>query len=568
MKPALRAGLALLVGGLAALAVAGPDLAALWAGLPGALNDDGLHAIYLHHQVHDALAAGRLDLSDPQTLWPVGAPLLRLNGGNILEMLVSGALRGLLPWPAWLSAASFAWIPLNVLAFLPLGRALWGRTSLALAGGVAWALTPTFLTQLGALRLTQIALVGLPLAVLGLLRLTREGGRPAWALTGVGMALLGLGYWFYVPMLAACTPAFVWTARQSRPLRSQGTDLLAAAALSALLVSPLLGQIAWASLGGAWMPDPPLSAEFSSPVFPNALSLTGPQPYDLTGWLPLVLLPGVVLSVLRRAPRTGLWLACAALCTVCALGPAADALGYRWLLPYYPFWRWVPGVDRMSHPDRWLLLGALFWVLASFEGLAASSWGRAVAWLAPAGVLVQSWVAGVAPLGTWSPTVPAHWEAVASLETAPPGAVVVLPLLRAPNTCAWQHHHGQPLLGGMVENQPWFLPPDYKATLGRSALLHGLWGLTHGSRTPLQVWQADLDALHATGFRLVVLDRRSWQRHPPSASLDPEGILTAALGEPVWRGPSGVVWRLPAAGRPGTPPDLGPLPLNGPPGAP
>ena len=73
---ALLAALALGFG--LALVVAGPDLPGLTQGLPGRLNDDGLHAIYLHHQVHDALAAGRLDLSDPHQLWPVGAPLLRI----------------------------------------------------------------------------------------------------------------------------------------------------------------------------------------------------------------------------------------------------------------------------------------------------------------------------------------------------------------------------------------------------------------------------------------------------------------------------------------------------------
>ena len=65
---ALLAALALGFG--LALVVAGPDLPGLTQGLPGRLNDDGLHAIYLHHQVHDALAAGGSTCRTPTSCGP------------------------------------------------------------------------------------------------------------------------------------------------------------------------------------------------------------------------------------------------------------------------------------------------------------------------------------------------------------------------------------------------------------------------------------------------------------------------------------------------------------------
>ncbi len=555
-------GLACLVGGLCALLVAGPALPKLWTALPGVAQDDGLHAVYLHHQVHAAVAAGRFDLSDPATFWPTGAPLARMNGGNILEMLLSGIFRFILPFPAWLSLSALAWIPLNLLASQPLGWALWGRRLPALAAGAAWALSPALLAQISSLRLTQVALVGLPLAVLGLLRLSETGGRKAAALTGAGLALLGLGYWFYAAMLLACLPLFLLHARRRRPPLALLKELALAGGLALLLVSPALGPQVLALAAGAWMPAAPLTAEHSSPLFQDALQLSLSQPPGLRGWLPLVLLLAAPLS-LRLGQRRGLWLGCALLCTTFALGPAQDLLGYRWLLPYYPLWRWFPGVDRMSHPDRWLGIGGLFWVIFAADGLARIRPRLTV--LLPAGVLAQQLVVGQLPLSTWAFPVPAVWQAVADLPPpSGPEAIVVLPLMRAPNSVAWAHLHGRPLLGAMVENQPWFIPPAQRAFLDASPLVHDLWALSQGGRTPPALWQADLDRLAEAGFAWILLDRRSWRRNPPSAAYDPEPMLSAAWGRPVWTGPDGALWRLPATGQPGPAPERGPLVFDGP----
>ena len=61
--------------------------------LPGVYNDDWANGVYLHHQVHEALAAGRLDLSDPNQFFPFGYNPVHTNGGNSLEMVVSGLFR-------------------------------------------------------------------------------------------------------------------------------------------------------------------------------------------------------------------------------------------------------------------------------------------------------------------------------------------------------------------------------------------------------------------------------------------------------------------------------------------
>ena len=126
--------------------------------------------------------------------------------------------------------------------------------------------------------------MGLPLAVLGLWRIAETGGRRATLLAGGGMALLGYGYWFYAAMLTLCVPAFLaYGRRQGRPLGAQLRDLAAAGALSAILAAPLLGQIVAVVLQGEWMPPPPLSAEFASPVFDDALRIGWRQPDGLRG---------------------------------------------------------------------------------------------------------------------------------------------------------------------------------------------------------------------------------------------------------------------------------------------
>lgn len=174
-----RAGwlLAAAVGVALALAVAGPQLGELGGALPGYYNTDAAGAIYLHDAFYRAISAGRWPGTDPDQLYPVGTPLWALNGGNSLEMALSALLRPLLGWPRAYGVAALLWIPLNLLAFVPLGRHLWGRIEPAVAAGAAWAIFPPYLGELAAGRLTQVVGVGMPLAVLGLLRLSERPRR-------------------------------------------------------------------------------------------------------------------------------------------------------------------------------------------------------------------------------------------------------------------------------------------------------------------------------------------------------------------------------------------------------
>ena len=90
-----------LLGVVLALALMGPNVALLGAELPGYFNDDWTNGIYLHHQVHEALVSGRFDLSDPSQFYPYGYNPIHTNGGNVLEMLVSGFWFSLVFWRPW-----------------------------------------------------------------------------------------------------------------------------------------------------------------------------------------------------------------------------------------------------------------------------------------------------------------------------------------------------------------------------------------------------------------------------------------------------------------------------------
>jgi hypothetical protein len=298
-----------------------------------------------------------------------------------------------------------------------------------------------------------------------------------------------------------------------------------------------------------------------SPVFPDSLQLWGPQPASLQGWLPWVFLPGL-LWTLWRGERRLLWLGSALLLLIFALGPAQRWGDRVWLLPGYPLWAWVPGYGRMMHPDRWVSLAGLFLVLGAVDGLAR--WRAWACLLLPAGLVAQLFLLGNAPLGTWRFHAGQLWQRLAQDGD---GAIITVPVMRSAITCAWQPWHGRPTLGGMVEDQPQMLDPDYVRWVESNGLLVDLFQLGQGQDQPLVLYQSELDQLHSAGFDTVLLHQASWAKLREARGLDIEARLSAALGPPWYQDEEGVIWRLPRQGRSGQRPgDREPLQLNGPPG--
>lgn len=546
MSGARDLGAALGLGLLLALAVAGPDLGALAGALPGYENTDSAGAVYLHDAFHQALLALRWPGTDPNQMVPVGAPLWASNGGNSLEMLLSGLTRLLLPWTAWYSAAALLWIPLNLAAFVPLGRHLWGRLDAALAAGAMWAISPVALGELAAGRLTQVVGVGIPLAVLGLLRLGERSRRADLVLAGAGLALTGVGYWFYAIFLALLTPIFFAHGRAHRPWRRLLPDLLGALGLAFVLALPFAAPALLPHLDGTG-PAPPLDPARASPFFDNALRLVGDQPRQLRGWLPWAWVLGA-FATLAWGRRQGLWLALAGASVIFALGPATKVGESAFWLPYALLWQNVPLLDRLTHPGRWLGVGALFLAILAADGLARRA--PQMLWALLLASFAQLWTDRVLPLGTWRLDLPTVWVEAARGQ----GALIVVPVLKSPLTCRWQPLVRRPLLGGMLEEQPWAWPPAFRSFVEESALLMDLWALGEGQDREITAYEADLVLLREAGFTGVLLDQESWRRVPAAQGVPVEARLKAAFGDPTASDASGALWTLPTLGLEGMPP--------------
>lgn len=553
LQPLLASLAAIAVGVLLAVIVYWPDRAQLDVAVWGWENDDSMQAVYLHDFVHEAFRSGNFALVDETTLVPSGFDMAGANGGNILEFVVSFLTAAVAPWPRWLNLAILAWIPLNLVAFLPLGRHLWGRWGPTLAAGAAFAILPTTLGQMGALRLTQVVLIGVPIAVLGLLRVCEEGGRRPILIAAVGMALTGVGYWFYGFFLVLLSPLFIAHGLRRRGLaawRPMALDLLRAAGLTLLLILPFFAP-ALLSISSGYAPEGPSHAV--PHMFPDVIQLFGDDVRHMRGWFSFVLLPAIAIT-LWRGERRVLWVACALVCVVFALGPAQqNAEGWTFKLPYYPFWLLVPGLSRMLHPERWIHVGGLFLVVLAGDGL-ARSWLRGhLVWLLPVGGLVQLFALNL-PMGNWVWKPPTVYTA---LNDQPGSGIVVLPLLQCSIASSWKPAHGRPMLGGMTEEMIEFLPSEQRAFLEGSHLLMTLHGVSQGERLELQPWQVDLDALHSAGLDTLVLDRRCQQRSGSAKNARIEEAITRAFGAPLHRDDTGAIWALPTEGQPGVPPPHG-----------
>jgi len=275
-------------------------------------------------------------------------------------------------------------------------------------------------------------------------------------------------------------------------------------------------------------------------VFPDALKLVGGQLKGMVNWLPWSMLAGILIFS-WRGRRLGLWFGLSGLAVMCALGPGQQIGDTVYRMPYWLLWKGVPGLARMLHPDRWMLLAGVFLTVAAVDGVAR--WKPKLAWLIPLGVLVQLWVRGVAPLGAWIPEVPEHWAALAdgNLE----GAVIVVPIHQGQLASQYQRVHGRPLYGGMLEDQPWTHPKEWREYGQSSPFLSSLRLISYGREGSVQMEPEDLSKLYEDGFRRVVYDHASWVNSPRRTDADLRFLLREALGPPMFECQSGSVWVLP-----------------------
>ena len=532
--------------------------------IPGHPNDDAFQGIYLHHMVHESIYNGNWDLYDAKQFFPEGYHRAASDGGNSIEMIVSGVLRLFFPWPLWYGLAHYIWIPLNFLGFLPLGRYMWKKWSLSIAIAACWSILPYTLDFIAYGRLTQAVQVFIPLTILGLLLLFEKRRRSTPFFLGLCMGLCAWSYWYFAIFLAFLSFIFLCWGRTKRHLDTLSKDILCAVTIAICTVLPLVAMIYAPTLRGYQQPSSPISTLSISPIFPDALKLHGEGlllwtiiPFGL--WIPL-------LVGLMYGKRRFLWAICIAICVCFAMGPALLYNDLVWFLPYYPIWKTFPLLDRLLHPERWMLVGGLFFCLLAGEGILhlyrkLPKIRRLISigvLLLPIIHLYQLQKEEILPLPTWNFSIPEVWTEVAKLE----GAIIVIPLMNAQLSCQYQPFHQKSTLGGMLENQPWNYPPEFLSYVEGNGLLMTLFALHNENLSSFSVYQKDLDELHETGFRYVVFERSAWERlrskSPSTQQTSPLISISRALGKPFFQNSKGdAIWEIPQNGRPGRSPRTG-----------
>ena len=227
------------------------------------------------------------------------------------------------------------WIPINTLAFVPLGLRLWKKVGPTVAAGITWTLMPCVIEQMAAGRLTQVCMVGIPLAVAGILGVVEDGRKRDIWMAGLGMALTAYGYWFYAIFLFTLCPLFILHGhRWHRPFKDLFRDLVKAAGISTVFILPLALHVFWPALTGGEMPGSELDSSCPEQRA-DSLQISGTRLAGNQHWFPFVLIPGILLTA-WKGKRRSLWILCALSCVVFAMGEVQDIGGKQSLASLLP----------------------------------------------------------------------------------------------------------------------------------------------------------------------------------------------------------------------------------------
>lgn len=449
----LGTGALLLRGGvyfLLAVALTWPLILSPATLVPGGLRTDVFNSLWGYWFVAEGLADGHFPVHTTLLNWPEGG-----------RLLVADPLNSLLAAPLTLSlGAPFAY---SVMVILHLtlagvfadaaGRALGGRGWVA---GVAFMASPIGLSHLQNGSSEAAAVAWLPLAVLGVVRVTENNLAPEVVrrrvlLAGLGLALAAIGSGWYAGLGAfLLAGAFVLTGSSRR--------VLPAIVVGALILLPFAAAyqgLAGAADGLVDIKDPDILARLRRTVG-AADPLTFVMPGDFrspdfarleqnaSDLVHTAYLGGaLVLLALWKGRRPALWLALV-LCLVLALGPVLVVGGgaVHWHGRAFPLpWTWIealPGFVSLSLLYRLATLAPLC------LGLLAD---RAPGWLAPLLLLETMFVSPARTLPELTP-VPVSAGLVAARD-AGEGAVISLPASFARTRLYEQTVHGHPLAASL-----------------------------------------------------------------------------------------------------------------------
>jgi hypothetical protein len=112
--------------------------------------------------------------------------------------------------------------------------------------------------------------------------------------------------------------------------------------------------------------------------------------------------------------------------------------------------------------------------------------------------------------------------------------VIELPYADATARVWYQVLHRRPILGGMVEDNPLFTPPEQLALRSENTWLASLIAVSELRDGP-SATEADRKAVHDLGYRWVALDTRRWGDGKTGRVLRMRRLVQELAGRPVYQ---------------------------------
>ncbi len=551
--------------------VFGPTLGDLGARFLGAERVDayGTHWFYwfVGRELSQGEGFGHTDLF----FFPFGKDIYRHTGANVLDAIVAQPFYALLGPVRGYNAFVLAALIANGLCALPLMGQFSESRAARIFGATLYALNPFLLFELLEGRPTQVFQPFLPLFFYHLLRFESAGWKHAlWG--ALHLALTAFTYWFYA--IFAGMIAVVHFAQRAvlhpDPRRFFGRHALAGL-ISLLFVAPAAMPLVLSTIGND---APGLLVEPTWPYLTLETTTIEGVDIGLNLFQPLLLANGFLTD---RPDGTEIFSPAGVVLTLAQVGLAALGLAlsrHRWVLgsmlgaamilafghviwlgdgalpnPLYVLAvKLVPFMRRLWWPGRAIALAALLIGVLAAAGIGEVTRRRG----ALAGVVVGVFSLGIfgfelrregyAPFPTWDATIPPGYRCLAEGE---PGALIELPYSKSQSHLYYQTAHGRPILGGMVEDNPVFTPAEQRALIADNRFLSLLLALGKNPRAEGSIEAADSEAIHALGYRYVVVQHRLYlsggSTRIDSAATEHTGVLlrrlTALLGRPVYVDP-------------------------------
>ena len=538
-SPALVLGL-LLIG-----VVLGPALPRLHSHFLGIAEVDHFGTQWFYWFTERGLLEGHSLLHTDLFYYPWGKDVLTHTGANVLDALLAIPLRLLLGPVLGYNLFLLLGLAFSGWAFSLLARHFVACRLTVAFVSLLFALSPFVLYEAAEGRPTQAILGLIPLFLLQAWRAGERGGwrAPLWG--GALLALLGYQYWYYAVFGGmVCASLGGW--RLLRPPEGSGgraailARYAALAAVAVALVAPVAGPML-------------LRTELSAGAVPGLLdvgawSLRQVAPVTqeghriaLLGWQPLLgkasyfmqaedggqrlvghqqtlsLAMLLVLAAWWRRPgrldRGGL-ISALLVAALIAVGPMLAVGATVVPSPLYLLLAKALGVmQRLWWPARAfafvdvLVFLAATVVLARAARLGAARHGAVLAGVAL--VFVTGLIrAGLAPFPTWDAAIPAGYRCLAGGE---PGAVIELPYGWTQAHLYYQSAHQRPILGGMLERNPVFIPTEAQAFMEDNRFVADLVRAAGSGRVePSADFEADRAAVQALGYRWALLQRDAY----------------------------------------------------------